>query len=69
MSSAMEKLSAPHLKYSRDQIKGWACVLCKARLYRTRPVGTIEVPTGYPGKTWTATLYACAGDCTPGGVL
>jgi hypothetical protein len=51
--------------YTNDQLQGWTCALCGARLYATRAVGRIDVPTGYPGRVWSATLYACDPGCDP----
>lgn len=45
-----------------DQLKGWACALCGARLYADRPIG--KVTTHFRGREpEDVELWACAPQC------
>ncbi|WLQ53702.1 hypothetical protein P8A21_39835 (plasmid) [Streptomyces poriferorum] len=44
-----------------DQIRGWNCALCNARLHADRPLGTFS--TGHGILTEPTELWACAPTC------
>ncbi|MFF1715850.1 hypothetical protein [Streptomyces sp. NPDC058268] len=44
-----------------DQLRGWACALCGARLYGDRLLGIYGVPRGE--TTAYVELWACAPSC------
>ncbi|EFL26490.1 hypothetical protein SSOG_06204 [Streptomyces himastatinicus ATCC 53653] len=46
---------------SREQLQGWACVLCGAPLTVDRPLDTVTIDHG---TTWTTyVVWACAPAC------
>ncbi|MFI6876298.1 hypothetical protein ACIBL6_22990 [Streptomyces sp. NPDC050400] len=47
-------------RLSGDQLRGWACALCGARLYRDRPLGLVSDPLN--GEYLE--LWACAPRCS-----
>ncbi|MFI0821587.1 hypothetical protein ACH4TX_38995 [Streptomyces sp. NPDC021098] len=53
---------------SREQLRGWACVLCGALLTVDRPLGTVTIGHGVTRTTYE--VWACApacGEATPWG--
>lgn len=58
----MSVIVLPDPKYlSGDQLRGWACALCGARLFRDRPLGLVSDP--FCGDD--VELWACAPACPP----
>ena len=46
---------------SREQLQGWACVLCGAHLTVDRPLGTVTIDHGAHRTTYE--VWACAPAC------
>ncbi|WP_431043898.1 hypothetical protein ACQUSR_19695 [Streptomyces sp. P1-3] len=44
-----------------DQMRGWYCALCRARLFADRSLGRFEITFGR--TTETVELWACAPSC------
>lgn len=45
-----------------DQLRGWACALCGARLFRDRSLGLVDDPMSSKGEY--VELWACVPLCT-----
>ncbi|MFJ2095522.1 hypothetical protein ACIOEW_40915 [Streptomyces sp. NPDC087901] len=64
LQAALGPRTTPPLNLARltlDQIRGWSCALCNARLHADRPLGTFS--TGHGILTDPTELWACAPTC------